>query len=100
MAREVNRLKATSSKINKPGLYPDGLGLYLQVTGPGAKSWLFRYARKGSERQMGLGSAFTIDLAEARDAARSCRKQLMDGLDPIEQRKLRQQQALAETAKA
>jgi len=37
--------------ITKPGLYPDGGGLYLQVTagkvGPVAKSWLFRFKRAG-----------------------------------------------------
>src|SRR5215211_1939756 len=100
MARQVERLTAGHTKKDKPGLYPDGKGLYLQVTGPAAKSWLFRYARNGRERWMGLGSTSALLLAEAREAARECRKQLLAGLDPIEQRKLKHQQALAEAAKA
>ena len=37
--------------------------------------------------EMGLGSLNTITLAEARQAAVDCRKQLREGIDPIEQRK-------------
>jgi hypothetical protein len=33
------------------------------------KSWLFRFERKGHERQMGLGSLQTIGLGEAREEA-------------------------------
>lgn len=35
---------------------------------------------------MGLGSANTVNLSEAREAARECRKLVMAGIDPIEQR--------------
>ena len=42
-------------KLTKPGLYPDGKGLYLQVRGPGARSWLYRYMRLGKARVMGRG---------------------------------------------
>ncbi len=36
---------------------------------------------------MGLGSLSTVSLAEARQAAQQCRQILLDGRDPIEQRK-------------
>jgi len=39
------------------------------------------------DRQMGLGPVHTIDLAEARNRARRCREMLLDGVDPLEQRK-------------
>ena len=45
MAQTVNQLTATKvHKLKTPGMYPDGAGLYLQVTGENAKSWLFRYS--------------------------------------------------------
>jgi len=88
MARVVNRLSALAvSRARKPGRYPDGGGLYLQVTPQGVRSWTFRFERGGKERQMGLGPLHTITLAEARIKAADCRKQLLDGVDPIEVRK-------------
>jgi hypothetical protein len=68
-------------------MHADGGGLYLQVTagkdeGQVNKSWLFRFARVGRERQMGLGSLNTIGLAEARAEAEQCRKLLREGKRP------------------
>ena len=84
MARTIRRLKAlTVARTTRPGLYPDGGGLYLQVTGASAKSWLFRYRFGGRERQAGLGSCNTYGLEEARAKALECRKLLDKGLDPI-----------------
>ena len=55
MARTNRRLKAiTVARTTRLVLYPDGGGLYLQVTGASAKPWLFRFG--GRERQAGLGS--------------------------------------------
>jgi integrase len=73
-------------RANKPGRYQDGGGLVLRVTDTGARSWLFRYELRGRERWMGLGSADTRTLAEARDLAREQRKLLADGVDPIDAR--------------
>jgi integrase len=70
----------------KRGRYADGGGLYLQVSEQGTKSWLFRFAQGGKARQMGLGAVHTISLPEAREAALMCRKQLHEGIDPIEAR--------------
>ena len=53
----VSRLSAlTVSRLKEPGMYADGDGLYLQITGPHAKSWVFRYSLQGRPREMGLGS--------------------------------------------
>lgn len=72
-------------------MHADGGGLYLQVTAGKQerqlnKSWLFRFALRGRERQMGLGSLSTIGLSEAREEAERCRKLLKEGKDPIEAR--------------
>jgi hypothetical protein len=84
-------LKLTAKRVlralKKPGRYPDGDNLYLQVATPGKGSWLLRYERHGRERLMGLGPLHTIGLAEARDRAKQARQLLLDGIDPLEQRK-------------
>jgi integrase len=99
MGRQINRLTALRvEKQRKPGLYPDGNGVYLQVTlgadGSPCKSWLFRFRMQGRrERKMGLGAFPDVSLQEARDKASSARKLCKDGVDPVESRK-------AERAKA
>jgi integrase len=72
--------------LNARGFYCDGGGLYLQVSLTGSKSWVFRYARNGRKRAMGLGSLTTFTLAEARDRARKMRQLVADGIDPIDDR--------------
>jgi integrase len=61
--------------------------LWLQVTQAGGKSWIFTYSLRGRSREMGLGSASRVTLAEARDARDKCNKLLRDHIDPIEDRK-------------
>ena len=81
--------KLTALKVKNltaPGRYGDGGGLWLQVRDSHRRSWLFRYARDGKARQMGLGSTGTVSLAEARAAAEDCRRQLQAGADPLSAR--------------
>jgi integrase len=71
-------------------MHADGGGLYLQAS-VGAddgirKSWIFRYAVAGRERQMGLGSLDVRTLSEAREEAARCRKLRFAGIDPLENR--------------
>lgn len=88
MARKFNRLSArTVATTVKRGRYADGDGLYLQISSFNTKAWIFRYTLDGKPHQMGLGSVRTVSLAEARYAARECRKQLRDGIDPISHRR-------------
>jgi hypothetical protein len=86
----IHRLSPLEVANAKVGMHADGGGLYLQVTRTAAgqlnKSWLFRYAVCGRERQMGLGSLTEVKLADARQAAAECRQQRQDGIDPIEAR--------------
>jgi integrase len=93
-AQQLTALKV--AKLAKPGRYGDGLGLWLQVGPTGAKSWLFRFQRAGQARQMGLGPAHTVSLADARQAAQEARRLLLGGSDPIEARRTsRAREALA-----
>ncbi|NTZ06994.1 tyrosine-type recombinase/integrase [Burkholderia metallica] len=99
MPRAINKLNPLAvTKTTKPGLYADGGGLYLQITTAGVKSWLFRYMRNGKTRGMGLGPVHTIGLADARTRALDCRRQLLDGIDPIDSRNAeRAAQGIAQT---
>jgi hypothetical protein len=46
--RNLNRLSALRAKTESTqGRYSDGGGLYLQVSGSGTRSWLFRFERDG-----------------------------------------------------
>jgi integrase len=72
--------------LNAPGLYGDGGNLWLKVSGPGRRSWVFRYTLAARARSMGLGNANEVSLAEARNRADAARKLLREGTDPIEAR--------------
>jgi len=88
MAKNINKLTAVKIKqIKKPGWYPDGLGLYLQISPSGSKSWVYRYEIKSKERRCGLGAYPTISLLMARDVADEFRKLRTKGIDPIEHKK-------------
>ncbi len=84
MAGRIGRLTALAvSRSKRPGMHPDGGGLYLQVTGSQGRSWVYRYARDGKTRYMGLGSLTAVSLAEARTRAAEARRLVSAGIDPI-----------------
>src|SRR5258705_904368 len=101
MARTINRL--SHRKVEKPGMYNDGGGLYLQVTqgsdGTPRKSWLFRYAVAGRERQMGFGPRADVPVGEARDRASAAREMRRAGKAPITEREASRAEASLVAAK-
>ena len=100
MAR-IRVLTALKIKQNlKPGMYADGLGLYLKVRAGNSKSWIFRYRTGGRLRDMGLGPFHTVSLAEAREKAEVCRAMLLKGLDPLDERHKEQQARVIEATEA
>jgi integrase len=62
-------------------------GLCLQVFETGARCWVLRTTIAGKRRKMGLGGYPDVTLADAKERARSAKRQVFDGLDPIEARK-------------
>ncbi len=102
------RYRMTASMVarsKEPGLYSDGGGLYLQVTtgvdGTPRRSWVFRYRTiAGKAREMGLGSALDVSLADARQAADLARKRVRRGGGPIADRRADKVRAIAEAARA
>jgi hypothetical protein len=88
MGFELNRLPALKvQSIKKQGRYGDGGGLWLQVSRSGSKAWLFRYMKHGEARQLGLGPLHTVSLALARQKAEAARRLLLDGVDPIDEKR-------------
>ena len=99
-AKELSALSVSKLKIN--GRYPVGGvdGLQLRVM-DGSRSWILciavgtRIDNKGQpvvhRRDMGLGAYPEISLGEAREKARELRKQVRDGVDPVEQKKQQRQ---------
>ncbi len=101
---QINRLTALKvDRTRDPGLHHDGAGLYLQVTAGKdgvTKSWLYRFVLDGRERRMGLGSLNDVSLVEARENAANARKQVKEGKDPIEERRVLRSVAVLAKAKA
>jgi hypothetical protein len=88
MASRINKLSAMLvNRVDKPGYYGDGGGLWLQVSATSSKSWIFRFTIARKQREMGLGSFNTVDLAGARAKARECRQLLLEGMDPLANRR-------------
>lgn len=87
MAKLVNRLTDLKARKAGIGMHPDGDGLYLQVRGPTAKSWLYRFMIDGSARAMGLGAYPATSLETARVERDRFKRIRQAGQDPIEVRK-------------
>jgi len=84
MSKQLHKLSARAvATLSKPGRHSDGGGLYLNLTGSGARSWVFMWKVAGRRREIGLGSLRDVTLAKARDRAAEARRLLADGLDPL-----------------
>lgn len=95
----AGKLSATFvKKTRRPGKYPDGGNLYLQVAQSvrkdgstvKTKSWAFRYSRFRKDTWLGLGPYPDVTLKAARDAALSLRRKKHAGIDPLSDKQARQ----------
>jgi len=90
MAR--HKLSETEVKrLEKPGIYSDGDGLFLRVRKGGSRQWLFIFKRAGKRTEIGLGGygrgTAPVSLALAREKADEIRDKLARGIDPKADRK-------------
>lgn len=86
--------KLTAVKIRsltEPGRYSDGDGLFLEINGKGAASWILRVQNNGKRQDIGLGSTKSVSLKDARDAAFATRQKIAQGIDPVAERKQERQ---------
>ena len=81
------KLTARKAATTNPGRYGDGFGLWLVVAASGTRKWVFRFSFGGKVTEMGLGSANTVGLAQARNRALEARRTLAEGKNPIEVRR-------------
>ncbi len=98
----VNELSAVwvNKKNIDAGFYADGNGLYLKVDKSGAKRWIQRLVIHGKRRDMGLGSATLVSLADAREQARINRALARSGGDPLAEKRKEQPLTFKESAYA
>ncbi|MCE2543407.1 MAG: DUF4102 domain-containing protein, partial [Acidobacteria bacterium] len=79
-------LSAAFVRSASPGRHADGNGLYLFVQPTGTRSWVQRLVIRGRRRELGLGAAALVPLAEARELALANRKVARSGGDPLSEK--------------
>lgn len=82
----MSECKVASLKI--PSRYAVGgvVGLYLEISQSGYRSWLFRFKANGRRKDMSLGSYPIVGLADARLLASEKRGLISKGIDPLQDR--------------
>lgn len=89
--------KLTTKKIqsiikeDKAGRYADGNGLYLMLPANGLPYWMVRYTLFSKRRSMTIGKHRDLTLGEARAQAVLVKQKVLQGEDPIAQRKAEKQ---------
>lgn len=93
-AEKLARHKLSESNLKRletPGIYSDGDGLFLRVRKGGSRQWFFIYRRGNARRELGLGGygqgTAPVSLALAREKAQAIRDKLARGLDPAAEQK-------------
>ena len=71
----------------KPYKLSDGAGLYVWITPSGGRKWRASYRHEGKQKTATFGGYPEVSLALARERHREARRQLAEGIDPMEQRK-------------
>lgn len=76
-------------RLTEPRMHPVGTvpGLALNISKAGTKSWILRTTVGSKRSDIGLGSYPGVTLAMATEKARSVKKSIKDGIDPVAQRK-------------
>ena len=84
MPKTGTPLSATAVRnLKEPGKYYDLHGLFLRIEPTGSRRWVQRVSVAGRQREIGLGSADLVTLAEARELAMSNKKLARAGGNPL-----------------
>jgi integrase len=89
---DIRTLKA----LNKPQRYsiPNVTGLHLFVKADLSKYWVYRYTYLGQRYDLGLGSFPAVTLAEASAKALKMKGMVLNGINPVEEKKAQRQEAI------
>jgi len=94
MARMVAPLTELKIKRAKPKekLYKlfDGNGLYLEIKPNGKKTWRVKYRFNNKEKTYTIGEYPIIPLTQARGIAQEVKNKVLQGIDPVQDRKEKQ----------
>ena len=74
-------------------------GLCLQVVESGARSWVLRIKVGDSRVKMGLGGFPDVSLSQAREKARDARRKVDDGINPLEERRVKKKSLIEAMAR-
>ncbi|BAO82884.1 integrase [Serpentinimonas maccroryi] len=79
--------KNASCPADKPrARLADSGGLYLEVSPAGSKRWFYKFRLDTKEKRLALGSYPEVGLTAARRGRDEAKRQLGEGLDPVQQR--------------
>jgi hypothetical protein len=98
MTLTIADMKNAKTK-NRSYKLKDAYGLFLQVSAAGTKSWRFKFRHGGKERLFSFGRYPDVGFAAARLARDDARRLLLDGKDPLLEKK-RDKQRKREAAEA
>jgi integrase len=93
--RQIRNASAPSVGIVK---LSDGEGLQLWITPSGAKLWNLAYRFDGKQRKLAIGPFPRVSLKDARTRRDEAKRQLGNGLDPSQQKRLAKLAAAAQLA--
>ena len=71
----------------KPYKLSDGKGLYLIITPKGGKWWRLNYMFNSKQQTLSLGTYPIVSLSEAREMALKLKREIKQGVNPLEQRR-------------
>lgn len=97
MAHSRNKLTVKAIKTSPKGAYGDGGGLLLRKTDRNNGQWIYRFRLDGRQRQMGLGGLNKVSLSKARQLRDECQALVIDGIDPVSERKKARQAQVVKT---
>jgi len=79
--------KNASCPADKPrARLADSGGLYLEISPAGSKRWFYKFRLDTKEKRLALGSYPEVGLTAARRGRDEAKRQLGEGLDPVQQR--------------
>lgn len=89
----TNTLIRTLRPAERPYKVKDRDGLYLMVQPSGSLLWRYRFKILGKDRKMALGTYPEVSLKDARRKRDEARAEVVDGIDPVEEKRQRRIEA-------